>query len=84
MRGFSVVVPIVVPGEPPLTLSLAVDIERLERVNKTLSLLPEHLLEQTPLKPVKLLVIAPSERLDDIASRHVGSLPAPIRKLLLG
>ncbi|MDR7052070.1 NTE family protein [Duganella sp. 3397] len=64
--------------------SLAVDIERLERVNKTLSLLPEHLLEQTPLKPVKLLVIAPSERLDDIASRHVGSLPAPIRTMLSG
>jgi len=64
--------------------SLAVDIERLERVNKTLSLLPEELLEQTPLKPVKLLVIAPSERLDDIATRHIGSLPAPIRTMLSG
>jgi len=64
--------------------SLAVDIERLERINKTLSLLPEELLEQTPLKPVKLLVIAPSERLDDIATRHIGSLPAPIRTMLSG
>jgi NTE family protein len=64
--------------------SLAVDIERLERVNKTLSMLPPELLEQTPLKPVKLLVIAPSERLDDIASRHIGSLPAPIRTMLSG
>ncbi|MBA5690064.1 patatin-like phospholipase family protein [Rugamonas apoptosis] len=64
--------------------SLAVDIERLERINKTLSLLPEEHLEKTPLKPVKLLVIAPSERLDDIASRHIGSLPAPIRTMLGG
>src|SRR4051812_36857583 len=64
--------------------SLAVDIERLERVNKTLSMLPPELLEQTPLKPVKLLVIAPSERLDDIASRHISSLPAPIRTMLSG
>lgn len=64
--------------------SLAVDIERLERINKTLSLLPPEYLAQTPLKPVELLVIAPSERLDDIASRHIGSLPAPIRTMLSG
>ena len=64
--------------------SLAVDIERLERINKTLSLLPAEYLAQTPLKPVQLLVIAPSERLDDIASRHIGSLPAPIRTMLSG
>ncbi len=64
--------------------SLAVDIERLERINRTLSLLPESVLEHTPLKPVKLLVIAPSERLDAIAARHVASLPAPIRTMLSG
>ncbi|RJG15129.1 patatin-like phospholipase family protein [Massilia cavernae] len=64
--------------------SLAVDIERLNRINLTLSLLPEEYREMTPLKPVELLVIAPSERLDDIASRHVGSLPAPVRTLLSG
>ena len=64
--------------------SLAVDIERLNRINATLSVLPAEYLEKTPLKPVELLVIAPSERLDDIASRHIGSLPAPIRTLLSG
>ncbi len=64
--------------------SLAVDIERLERVNKTLSMLPPEYLAKTPLKPVDLLVIAPSERLDDIASRHISSLPAPIRTMLSG
>ena len=64
--------------------SLAVDIERLNRINLTLSLLPAEYLDKTPLKPVELLVIAPSERLDDIASRHVGSLPAPVRTMLSG
>ncbi len=47
-------------------------------------MLPPEYLAQTPLKPVDLLVIAPSERLDDIASRHISSLPAPIRTMLSG
>ncbi len=63
---------------------LAVDIERLNRINLTLSMLPRELHDKTPLKPVELLVIAPSERLDDIATRHIGSLPAPIRTMLSG
>ena len=61
---------------------LAVDIERLNRINATLSGMPAEYLERTPLRPVELLVIAPSERLDDIASRHVGSLPGAVRTLL--
>jgi NTE family protein len=64
--------------------SLAVDIERLTRINKTLAMLPPELLEKTPLKPVDLLVIAPSERLDEIASRHTNSLPLPVRTMLGG
>lgn len=64
--------------------SLAVDIERLNRINLTLSMLPPEYLAKTPLKPVELLVIAPSERLDGIASRHIDSLPAPIRTMLSG
>ena len=64
--------------------SLAVDIERLERINRTVSMLPPEHLARSALKPIELLVIAPSERLDDIASRHVASLPAPIRTMLSG
>ena len=64
--------------------SLAVDIERLMRINKTLSMLPSELLEKTPLRPIDLLVIAPSLRLDDIASRHIHSLPLPVRTMLGG
>ena len=64
--------------------SLAVDIERLNRINLTLSQLPPEYLDRTPLKPVELLVIAPSQRLDAIAARHTASLPKPIRTLLSG
>ncbi|HEX7636790.1 MAG TPA: patatin-like phospholipase family protein [Burkholderiaceae bacterium] len=62
--------------------ALAVDAERLERINGTLALIPEELRSRATLRPVKLLLISPSERLDDIAGRHVGALPPSIRALL--
>lgn len=62
--------------------SLAVDIERMQRINLTLSHLSKEQRALTPLRPVELLIIAPSERLDEIASRHIDSLPAPIRLIL--
>jgi NTE family protein len=64
--------------------ALAVDIERMQRINRTLALLPDHVRQDTPLRPVESLVIAPSQRLDDVAARHLGSLPAPVRALLRG
>ena len=64
--------------------ALAVDVERLQRINATLALLPPRALAETSLKPIKVLVISPSERLDDIAARHLTSLPVPIRALLGG
>lgn len=64
--------------------ALAVDIERMRRINRTLALLPGSALADTPLKPIEALVISPSQRLDEIAARHVGSLPTPVRALLRG
>lgn len=64
--------------------SLAVDIERLNRINATLSVLTDEQKEKTTLRPVEMLIISPSQRLDEIASRHVGNLPRPIRALLGG
>jgi NTE family protein len=64
--------------------ALAVDIERLERINRTLALLPSHALQDTTLRPVQALVISPSQRLDDIAGRHQARLPLPVRTLLRG
>jgi NTE family protein len=63
---------------------LAVDIERMTRVNATLSVLTEEQRKRTLLRPIEMLIIAPSERLDEIASRHVSSLPRPVRMLLAG
>jgi NTE family protein len=62
--------------------SLAVDIERMNRINLTLSMLNEEQKKKTPLRPIEMLVIAPSERLDDIAARHIQSLPQMMRMLL--
>ncbi|MEO6897427.1 MAG: patatin-like phospholipase family protein [Caldimonas sp.] len=64
--------------------ALAVDVERLQRINSTLALLPPNARAATSLKPIQVLVIAPSERLDDIAARHLSDLPLPIRAMLRG
>ncbi|PRC92068.1 patatin-like phospholipase family protein [Solimicrobium silvestre] len=64
--------------------SLAVDIERVTRINRTLSMLPDEYKQQTELRPIKILVISPSQRVDEIATRHIHSLPKPIRVMLGG
>ncbi len=62
--------------------ALAVDVERLQRINATLGLLSPQARARTSLRPIDVLVISPSERLDDIAARHLGELPLPIRAML--
>ena len=62
--------------------ALAVDIERAQRINATLALLPADLRAHSALRPVDLLVIAPSQRIDDIALKHIGALPGPVRTML--
>jgi NTE family protein len=64
--------------------ALAVDVERLKRINNTLSLLPPEARAHTQLRPMDVLVIAPSQRLDDIAAEHLDDLPRPVRALLRG
>ncbi len=65
--------------------SLAVDIERMQRINRTLAAIPPDVRQGSglPLRPVGSLIIAPSERLDRIAADHANALPRPV-KLLLG
>ena len=62
--------------------SLSVDIERMQRVNQTIALIPTASRGGSALRPIELLVIAPSQRLDAIAARHVGDLPRPVRTML--
>jgi len=64
--------------------ALAVDVERMRRINRTLALLPESALANTALRPIEVLVIAPTQRLDDLAAEHQGALPMPVRALLRG
>lgn len=62
--------------------SLAMDIERLERVNKTIGLIPPEVRRNSSLREIDVLVIAPSQRIDAIAARHIEALPRPVRALL--
>jgi NTE family protein len=62
--------------------TLAVDIERSERINQTLALISPAERVRSQLRPIELLAITPSEPVDDIATRHIGQLPLPVRTLL--
>ena len=66
--------------------SLEGDVERLERVNRTVSLIPEAVRqrEALALRPVEVLKIYPSQVLDQIAARHVRELPRSMRFFLRG
>jgi NTE family protein len=64
--------------------ALSADIERMDRINRTLDLLPPDQRLATPLRTMHALVIAPSQRLDDIAEQHIECLPRPVRTLLRG
>ena len=62
--------------------ALAVDVERMQRINQTLQLIPEDKRQSTHLRPVELLLIAPSQRLDAIAAKHAQALPQTVKSLL--
>ncbi|MET1115706.1 MAG: patatin-like phospholipase family protein [Comamonas sp.] len=62
--------------------ALALDIERAQRVNATLALIPPEVRARSNLRSLELLVIAPSQRLDAIAAHHVADLPRSMRSLL--
>ena len=66
--------------------SLSVDLERMSRINRTLNFVPESVRDskELNLRPIEVLVIAPSQRLDHLAARHAKALPWPVRTLLRG
>jgi NTE family protein len=64
--------------------ALSSDIERMQRVNRTISLMPESARLGTPLRRLDALVIAPSQHIGDIAAKHIQALPQAVRSLLLG
>jgi NTE family protein len=64
--------------------SLAVDIERLERINRTVRMIPPERLEGSnlSLRPVQVLFITPSQPIERIAARFSHDLPRSVRFLL--
>ncbi|MGB3125188.1 MAG: patatin-like phospholipase family protein, partial [Pseudomonas sp.] len=63
--------------------SLESDIELLQRLNQFSHVLPADAAVQG-LAPVEVLVIAPSQPIDEIAARHRQELPAALRMFLRG
>jgi NTE family protein len=61
---------------------LEVDLERLERINKAVSLIPEELRASTGMRHIDVLVITPSQPLEKVAERYLNQLPWTIRLLL--
>ena len=64
--------------------SLMVDVERLQRINRTVSLIPPEKLAEAGvgLRPVKVLFIMPSQPIERIAARFVHELPRSVRFIL--
>lgn len=58
------------------------DLERLERINRSLALIPPPERDNQPLRTIETLVLKPSQDLDEIARRHYHRLPRAVRLLL--
>mgnify|MGYP006200580571 CR=1 FL=1 len=64
--------------------TLQADVEQAQRVSQTLSRLPPELATALPYTPLEVLALQPSFSLDELARKHIGSLPAPTRNTLTG
>jgi len=59
--------------------SLEVDLERLQRINNTLRMIPEEKLKNHELRHIESMVISPSVEINRIAEEHAHTLPRTIR-----
>ncbi|MBI3902514.1 MAG: patatin-like phospholipase family protein [Nitrosomonadales bacterium] len=62
--------------------SLEVDLERIQRINHTMSMMSDEARQKTNLRHVDVLVISPSQPIEKIAEHYAGRLPWTIRFLL--
>lgn len=62
--------------------TLRSDLERLERVNRTVSFLPAELAQHNGLRRIDTLLINPSASFSQLAQRHYRALPRALRSLL--
>jgi len=66
--------------------SMDADLERLQRINRTVDLIPKKHLDSgtSKLRPVEALVINPSRNISNIAQQHAHRLPRTVRYFLSG
>ncbi len=64
--------------------SMEADLERLQRINRTVSLMHEDARKAVKLRHIDVLLIEPSQPIDAIAVRYAQRLPWTIRFLLRG
>jgi len=64
--------------------NLDADIERLQRVNHTLSLLASGKRHSSHLRNIDVMTVEPSEDLRVVAGRHANEMPRTIRMLMRG
>ncbi|MEK6396370.1 MAG: patatin-like phospholipase family protein [Burkholderia gladioli] len=62
--------------------SIGTDIEHIEHVNRVVEHLPRQVEPESGWRHVDVLAIAPSERIELIAAKHLRRLPATVRALL--
>jgi len=60
---------------------VALDMERMQRINGLLARIPANGLKSQTLRPIHTLMIAPSRSLDEIALEHLDELPRAVRTL---
>jgi NTE family protein len=64
--------------------TLDMDLERLERVNRTVASIPEQVRsrQETELRVIETLVVRPSKPMDQVAAAHAAELPRMMRLLM--
>jgi NTE family protein len=60
---------------------LSMDVERLERINELLYLLPSDTMQSQSLRPITTFAITPSRSLDELALEHLDEMPRAARTL---
>lgn len=62
--------------------TLNADLNRLNRINRTIGQVPPHALARTGLKPIDTLVVRPSRDLREVTREHARDIPRAVRLLL--
>lgn len=62
--------------------NIELDLERIERINRTIEYIPSDLRRQIQLRHVDVLVVSPSRSIEKIADRYIKRMPWTIRLLM--